>query len=54
MDRPTCASLVRTHEADPSRVPGFYRDLEAAVRWFMDTTYETTDQDFVQFTECMS
>lgn len=29
MDRPTCTNLVRTLEADPSRVPAFYTDLEA-------------------------
>ena len=45
MDRPTAATLVRALEADPSRVPAFYTDLEAAIRWLMDTTFETTDQD---------
>ena len=45
MDRPTCVNLVRTLEADPSRVPAFYTDLEAAIRWLMDTTFETADQD---------
>ena len=45
MDRPTCTSLVRSLQADPSRVPAFYTDLEAAILWLMDTTFETTDQD---------
>ena len=45
MDRPTVAKLVRTLEADPSRVPAFYIDLEAAIEWLMDTTFETKDQD---------
>ena len=41
MDRTTCTNLVRALEADPSRVPAFYTDLEAAFRWLR----ETTDQD---------
>ena len=45
MDRPACVSLIRTLEADPSRVPAFYTDLEAAIEWLMDTTFEATDQD---------
>ena len=43
MDRPTCTSLVRTLEADPSRIPAFFTDLEAAMRWLMDTTFESED-----------
>ena len=45
MDRSACVNLVRTLEADPSRVPAYFAALEDAIRWLMDTTPKTTDQD---------
>ena len=36
-------SLIRELEAHPDRVPAYYSDLEAAIAWLMDTTFEATD-----------
>ena len=43
MDRPAYVSLVRALEDDPSRVPAFYVQLEAAIGWLVDTMFESTD-----------
>ena len=45
MDRSECVNLVRTLEDDPSRVPAYFSALEDAIKWLMDTTPKTTDQD---------
>ena len=43
MDLASCQPLVGDLEADPSRVPAYYGELEAAILWLMDTTFESMD-----------
>ncbi len=43
MDRPTCVSLVRNLEDDPSRVPAFYNQLTGAIRWVAGAMYKSFD-----------
>lgn len=40
-----CQSLVRELERSPSRVPAYYGDLEKAILWLMDATFESEDKD---------
>ena len=37
--------MVAELERDPERVPAYYRELESAIRWLMDTTYPEHDAD---------
>ncbi len=39
-----CQSLVRELELSPSRVPAYYGDLERAILWLMDATFESEDK----------
>ena len=43
MDLSRVAKLIKSLERDPERVQTYYGDLEAAIRWLMDTTFEATD-----------
>ncbi len=43
MNASRCQFLVVELEADPDRVPAYYSELELAIRWLMDTTFESTD-----------
>ena len=40
-----CESIVRELEARPRRLPAFYSELESAVEWLMDRTFEATDAE---------
>ncbi len=43
MDLNRCQRLVAELEHDPGQVPAFYGELESAIRWLMDTTFESED-----------
>ncbi len=43
MNLACCQSLVRELERYPSRAQAYYGDLEAAIAWLMDATFEATD-----------
>ncbi len=43
MDLNRCQHLVAELEHDPEQVPAFYGELESAIRWLMDTTFESKD-----------
>ena len=38
-----CESLIRELEERPGRVPVYHSDLEEAIAWLMDATFEATD-----------
>ena len=38
-----CQSLVRELERTPSHVPAYYGELERAILWLMDATFESQD-----------
>ena len=42
-DLPQCQALVADLERDPQRLPAYHGELEAAVTWLMDRTFESTD-----------
>lgn len=37
------AKLIESLERDPEYVEAYHGDLEAAIRWLMDATFEATD-----------
>ena len=43
MNLSQCQALVADLERDPRRLPAYHRELEAAVTWLMDRTFESTD-----------
>ncbi|UCC29793.1 MAG: hypothetical protein JSU86_16505 [Phycisphaerales bacterium] len=43
MDLSRAAKLIKSLERDPEHVQTYYGDLDAAIRWLMDTTFEATD-----------
>ena len=43
MDLSCCQQLISELEVDPSRVPTYYGELEAAILWLMDITFSSTD-----------
>ncbi len=43
MVSPTYVSLICSLEDDPSRVPAFYGQLRAAIRWLGAASYKTFD-----------
>ncbi len=43
VDLSRVAKLIRSLERDPERVQTYYGELEAAIRWLMDATFEATD-----------
>lgn len=43
MDLSRVVELIKNLERDPEHVQAYYDDLEAAIRWMMDTTFEATD-----------
>ena len=38
-----CQALIADLERDPRRLPVYHGELEAAVSWLMDCTFESTD-----------
>ena len=45
MNLSRCQALVANLERDPQRLPAFHGELEAAVTWLMDRTFEETNPD---------
>ncbi len=45
MNLDRCQHLVAELEHDPEQVPAFYGELESAILWLMDTTFESKDPD---------
>ncbi len=43
MNLDRCKTLIAELEHDPEQVPAFYSELESAILWLMDTTFESTD-----------
>jgi hypothetical protein len=43
MDLACCKTLIADLEHDPKQLPAFYGELESAILWLMDTTFESTD-----------
>ena len=39
-----CKQLVSGLEADPQRLPAFYCEVERAITWLMDATFESKDK----------
>ena len=40
-----CESLVRELERYPTHVPAYYSELEAAIKWLVDTRYKEANLD---------
>ncbi len=38
-----CKTLIAELEHDPQQLPAFYGELESAILWLMDTTFESKD-----------
>ncbi len=45
MNLDRCQRLVAELEHDPQQLPAFYIELESAILWLMDTTFESEDPD---------
>ena len=43
MDFSRWQALIADLERDPRRLPAYHGELEAAVTWLMDRTFESTD-----------
>ncbi len=43
MNLSRCQALVAELERDPERVPAYYGELESAILWLMDLTFESKD-----------
>ncbi len=43
MDLTRCQHFVAELEHDPEQLPACYSELESAILWLMDTTFESED-----------
>ena len=43
MNLDCCKTLIAELEHDLERLPAYYGELESAIRWLMDTTFESKD-----------
>ncbi len=43
MNLSQCQALVADLERDPRRLPAYHGQLESAIKWLMDRTFESTD-----------
>ena len=43
MDLSRCQALIANLERHPQRLPAYHGELEAAINWLMDRTFESTD-----------
>ena len=43
MDLSQCQASVAELERDLNRAPAYYGQLESAINWLMDSTFESTD-----------
>lgn len=43
MDLSRAVRLIKSLERDPEHVQSYFSDLEAAIRWLMDATFEATN-----------
>ncbi len=43
MNLDRCKTLIADLEHNPEQLPAYYGELESAIRWLMDTTFESKD-----------
>ena len=44
MNLTRCQQLAQAVESDTDQLPVFYNEVEQAIHWLMDTTFESTDK----------